>query len=146
MKFKLHESTGKWVHVSTICRTIHKNSFTRKKVQVIALQRSEEARVQFMAEVSASKPDMLIWVDVTGSDRRKTIRQFGYSVRGMRAVCHHLSVGGKSVSAIPVLTTRGIENVFTTTGTVNGEDLSALCVNAYFPLSFHLMAPIPGQS
>lgn len=131
---QLYEATGKGVHVSTICRTIHKNSFTRKKVQVIALQRSEEARVQFMAEVSAYKPDMLIWVDETGSDRRKSIRQFGYSIKGMRAVCHHLSVGGKRVSAIPVLTTRGIENVFTTTGTINGEVFEHFVCECILPI------------
>ena len=74
-----------------------------------------------MAEVSAYDPNMFIWVDETGSDRCKSIRQYGYSLRGMKAVCHHLNIGGKLVSAIPVLTTRGIENVFTTTGSVNGE-------------------------
>ena len=58
-----------------------------------------------MAEVSGYNPNMFVWVDETGCDRRKSIRQYGYSIRGMRAVCHHLSVGGKCVSAIPVLTT-----------------------------------------
>ena len=106
---QVHETTGKWIHVSTICRTIHHHNFTRKKIQKIALQRSEEARIQFMAEVSGYHPDMFIWVDETGSDRRNSIRSYGYALRGMRPVCHHLSVGGRRVSAIPVLTTRGIE-------------------------------------
>ena len=40
----------------------------------------------------------------------------------MRPATHHLRVGGKRVSAIPVMTTRGIEDVFTTIATdhVNG--------------------------
>ncbi len=118
---QLYDTTGKWVHASTICRTIHQHNFTRKKIQVIALQRSEEARIRFMAEVSGYHPDMLIWVDETGSDRRNSIRRYGYALRGMRPVTHHLGVGGKRVSAIPVLTTRGIEDVFTTTDHVNGE-------------------------
>ena len=63
---QLYESTGKWIHASTICHTIHQHNFTHKKIQVIALQWSQEARIRFMAEVS---PDMLIWVDGTGSDR-----------------------------------------------------------------------------
>ena len=73
---QLHDATGKWIHASTICRTIHKYNFTYKKVRVIALQRSDEARIQFMAEVIAYDPDMLIWVDETGSDRRKSVRQY----------------------------------------------------------------------
>ena len=74
-----------------------------------------------MAEVSSYHPDMLIWVDETGSDRQHSIRSYGYALRGMRPVCHHLNVGGRHVSAIPVMTTRGIESVFTTTDHVNGD-------------------------
>ena len=74
-----------------------------------------------MAKVSGYHPDMLIWVDETGSDRRHSIRSYGYVLRDMRSVCHHLSVGGRRVSAIPIMTTRGIESVFTTTNYVNGE-------------------------
>ena len=73
MKFSRNSMT-QWVHASTICCTIHQNNFTRKKIQVIALQRSEDARILFMAKVSGYHPDMLIWVDETGSDRRNSIR------------------------------------------------------------------------
>ncbi len=34
---RLHDTTGKWIHASTICHTIHKHNFTHKKVRVIAL-------------------------------------------------------------------------------------------------------------
>jgi len=33
--------------------------------------------VEFMAEVSAFDPNMLIWIDETGSDRRNEIRKYG---------------------------------------------------------------------
>lgn len=131
---QLYDITGKWVHVSTLCRAIHRYGFTHKKVQVIALQRSEEARIRFMAEVSAYSPDMLIWIDETGSDRRRLIRQYGYAIRGMRAVVYNLNVSGKRISAIPVLTTRGIENVYTTTGSVNGETFEQFVVECILPI------------
>jgi hypothetical protein len=76
---------------------------------------SEEKRIQFMAEVSVFNPDMLIWIDETGSDRRNSIRRYGYSLRGAPARVCQLRVGGKRVSAIPILTKRGIEDVYTTT-------------------------------
>ena len=44
-----------------------------------------------------------------------------YSLQGMAARTHVLRVSGKRVSAIPVLTTRGIEDTFTTSSTVDGE-------------------------
>ena len=90
---QLYQSTGKWVHSSTICRLIKEHGFTRKKVRTIALQRSEQLRIEFMAEISMYDPDMLLWIDETGSARRNSIRQYGYSLRGMPACVHQLRVG-----------------------------------------------------
>lgn len=56
---KLFETTGTWVHQSTICHTIKQQGFTRKRVQYVALQQSEVKRVECMAEVSAFDPNML---------------------------------------------------------------------------------------
>ena len=36
---------------STVCRLLRQHGFTRKKVRMIALQRSEYLRAMFMAEV-----------------------------------------------------------------------------------------------
>ena len=68
-----------------------------------------------MAEVSVT---MLIWI---GSDRRNEIRKYGYSLKGMPAHSYQLRVGGKQLSAIPVMTTNGIEDVYVTSGSVNGD-------------------------
>ena len=70
---ELHDSTGTLVSLATICRTVHRLGFTRKKVQQIAVQRSDELRPEFMAEISVFDPQMLVWVDETGSDRRNSI-------------------------------------------------------------------------
>ena len=116
-------STGKWVHASTICCTIREQSLTHKRVRTIALQQSEARQIQYMAEISLFHPDMLIWIDETGSDRKNSIRKYGYSLRGTPAQVFQLRVGGKCISAIPILTTRGIEDVYryTLTETINGE-------------------------
>ena len=75
-----------------------------------------------MAEMSLFNPDMLIWIDETESDRRKSVRKYGYSLIGFPPRPCQLFVGGKRVSAIPVMTTRGID-VYTTLQAVlaNGE-------------------------
>ena len=86
----LLDTTGTWVHVSTICRTVKQRGFTRKKVQSIALQQSEIKRIQFMSEISVYDPDMLIWIDETGSTRRNSIHSYGYSLRGTRPCTHVL--------------------------------------------------------
>ena len=131
---QLFSATGKCVHVSTICRTLSRLGLTRQKMQIIALQQSEELRLKFMAEISAFDPNMLLWIDETGSDRRNCIRQYGYSLRGVTPVSHKLRVGGKRISAIPILSTEGIEDVYTTTDSVNGDKFEDFICQCLLPI------------
>ena len=89
---QLFQATGTWVHASTICRTVKEQDFTHKKVQTIALQQSEDKRIEYMAEIGVFNSDMLIWIDETGSDRRNSIRKYVYSLRGIPARVCQLSV------------------------------------------------------
>ena len=66
---QLLQATGIWVSASIICRTIKEHGSTHKEVEVIALQRSER-RIEYMIEMWLFNPDMLIWIDESGSDRR----------------------------------------------------------------------------
>ena len=131
---ELFDITGRWVHLSTICRTIKKHGFTRKKLQSIALQQSETKRVKYMSDISVLDPDMLIWIDETGSDRQNSIRTFGYSLRGTRPHTHVLRVSGKRLSAIPVMTTRRIEDVYVCTDSVNGDVFEHFLCQCVLPL------------
>ena len=105
-----------------------------EKVQSIALQQSEIKWIQFMSEISVYDPDMLIWIDETGSTRRNSIRSYGYSLRGTRPCTHKLRVSGERLSAIPVMTTRGIEDVFVCKGSVDGgSSFNNLFVSVCYP-------------
>ena len=131
VQYDLYKATGVRASLSTICRTIKQQGFTYKKAEVIALQRSEEKRIEFMTKIIHYDPDMLIFIDETGSDRRRSVRTHGYCLRGIPPRYTQLSVGGKRISAIPVMTTRGIEDVYTTQDSVNGEkfvDFFCQCV------------------
>ena len=64
---------------------------------------------------------MFVWLDETGFDCRNNIRRYGYGLRGITPVDHQLRIGGKRVSAIGVVSTRGVEDVYIYKGTVNGE-------------------------
>ena len=44
---------GTTISISTICRTLRYMGCTRQVIQQIAIQRSDEKRAEFMAEVSA---------------------------------------------------------------------------------------------
>ena len=83
---ELYNRIGTRVHNSTICRTMQHLGFSRKRLQRVALQCSDELRGQFMAEISQFDPMTFVWVDGSGFNRRNTIRAYGYRLTGIRAV------------------------------------------------------------
>ena len=116
---KISTLAGLEVSPATICRVIHRNGFTRKKLQQTALQRSVEYRGQFFAEVQFYDVKQFVWMDETGSDDRN--RRFGYSLRGEAPVCHHLLHRGRRISAIAVMSTDGLITYDLVHESVNGE-------------------------
>ena len=112
MQQKVYATTGIWVSCATLCRTAKRLGLTRQKMRNISLRRSDIARGAYMADISVFDPEMLVFVDETGSERKNSICRYGYGLRGMTPVQHQLFVYGKRISAIGVLSTRGIEDAY----------------------------------
>ena len=128
---KLFDTTGTWVHESTICRTVYHFGFTRKKLQHIAYGRSEDQRAKFIADVSIFDPHMFWWVDESGFRQRNSIRKYGYSLRGMRAEDHQLKLGRACINAIAIMSHEGVNDIYLTEENVNGdifENFVATCL------------------
>ena len=87
----------------------------------VAIQQSNALRAQYMAEIEAFDPSMLVFIDETGCDKRNAKRLFGYGVRGITPITHHLLAYGQRISAISIMSTRGIEDVYLAEGSVNGD-------------------------
>ena len=118
-KLQLH--FGVEVSAATICRTLKFMGCTRQVIQYIALQRSDECRAKFMAEISVYDPSMLVWIDESGCDKRNCIRKRSYSIRGITPRDHRLLIRGTRYSAIPALSTEGIHDVYLCEDNVTGE-------------------------
>ena len=131
---QLLEAYGIQIHVSTICRTLKFMGCTRQCIRHVALQQSEVLRAKFMAEVSVYDPNMLIWIDESGCDRRNSTRKYGYSIRGIRPVDHRILIRGTRYSAIPVMSVGGIHDVFLAEGSVNGERFEFFIRNYLLPV------------
>lgn len=110
----LYHSTSCWVDASTICRTVHRLGMTRQHIMHVSLLRSEVKQAEFWAEISAFEPSMMLWVDETGCDRRNSLRKYGYGIRGQPPQEHTLILRGKRYSAIGILSTEGVEDVYIT--------------------------------
>ncbi|XP_028412440.1 uncharacterized protein LOC114535263 [Dendronephthya gigantea] len=78
-------ATGSAFGPETLCRALYRLGITRKKMQRIALQRRNNIKLQFMAEISLFDPNLLVFLDETGLDER-IARQYGYSARGIPPV------------------------------------------------------------
>ena len=133
---------GIQVSPSTVCRIIHRNGFTRKKIQQVATQRSTEFRGRFIAEVQHYHQDQFVWVDESGCDRRDQIRKFGYALRGERPVYHRFLHRGQRVSIIAALSTDGMVTYELKKGTVNGEDFLDFVHGSLIPN----MLPFDGEN
>ena len=62
-----------------------------------------------------------LWIDETGCDRRNSLRNYGYGIRGHTAQNFSLKFRGKRYSALSVLSREGIEDTYIVEGTVDGE-------------------------
>ena len=119
----------------------------------IAIQQSEQLQIQFMAEISMYDPDILVWIDETGSARRNSIWQYGYSLRGMPARVHQLQIVDESVfqqrnsirvcsyslrdqlkvrkariNAIGIMSYQRVEDVYLTEENINGDNFVGSCL------------------
>ena len=121
IKQELCEQTGTEISLSTICNFLHKNGFTRQKLIKVAIEKNEELRTKFRADVSLFKPEMFVFVDETGSDRRDTMRKFGYSLRGKPAKALHIFRRGKHVTGITAMSMEGVLDCSFVTGGVDGD-------------------------
>ena len=131
---KLESLFGARVSTATICRTLRSMGCSRQVMRSVAIQRSDALRSRFMADISIYDPQMLVWLDETGCDRRNTLRKYGYSLRGIPVCDHRLLVRGRRYSAIPVMSLDGIHDVYVTEGTVNGEKFADFVRNCLLPV------------
>ena len=64
---ELFDATRTWVHCSTLCRTAKPLGLTKQKMRRVAIRRSDVVRAEYMSEMSAFDPNMLVFIDETGS-------------------------------------------------------------------------------
>ena len=64
---------------------------------------------------------MIVWINGTGCDKRNVLHHFGYSIRGLPLQDYQLQLRGVCYSAIGILSKQGVQDVYITERTVNGD-------------------------
>ena len=131
----LTSETGTRVDISTIWRFLQISNITRQKMVMIAKQRSDILRAEYLLDMKAFQghPEMLVFVDETGADRRNCLRRYGYSLRGQPAISKKLLVRGQRVSAIAAMSTEGILDCYTVAGSVDSGKFVDFIQEALLP-------------
>ena len=106
---------------SAICKFLKKIGFSRQKLALYALQRDETLRQQYVTDVTIYPRETLFFVDETGTDRKDTLRKYGYSLRGKLLKAQRLLVRGEHLSCIVAMSLDGIVAIKVTTGSVDGD-------------------------
>lgn len=131
---ELMQYSGCTVHASTICRVMKRVGITRQRIKHVSLQRSEIRRAVFAAEMEMFDLPMLLWIDETGCDLRNALRKYGYGIRGLPPQDHCLVLRGKRHSAIGILSSDGLEDIFITDGTVDGDMFMHFVMHNLLPI------------
>ena len=95
-----------------------------------------------MEEMDFISANMIVWLDESGSDRRNGRRMFGHHLRGMTPLDYTLTLRGKRLSSIAIMSTRGIEDIDTFEGSINGDTFSDFITRCLVPL----LQPFDGQN
>jgi len=125
---------------SGISRVLKRIQTTRKRLKVMAAQRNDELRNQWLYELQDFTAEQLVFVDESGSDERTGDRQFGWSDRGARAAVSRYLASRERVSVLPAYTIEGYITAKTFYGTCTGEIFEDFIIDQLLPLC----NPYPG--
>ena len=115
----LLQATGTNVSTATICKFLHSQGFSHKKLAFRAQQRSDELRAPFASDICLNHT--FVYVDETGSDKHSLLRKYGYHSKAQVQSLKNPLVRGRRHSAIAAMCMDGVIDVQLTTESVNGE-------------------------
>jgi len=107
---------------------------SRQRIKFSSPSQSDIVRAEFLAKISAYDPSFMLWVDESGFDNRNHLRKYGYGVRGQPPRSCNLTIQGKRYSSIAVISTNGVEDVYITEYSVDGEIFLFFIRQCIFPL------------
>jgi transposase len=96
------------VHYSTIHRELIRCGVSLKKLKVIALERNEERRMQFIHKMSQYEPEELGFLHETSKNDKTPRRSHGRATQNHRAEMKQVFVRGRRLSATGLLTVDGV--------------------------------------
>ena len=135
VKQLLLEYTGIDVQESTICKVLKVCGLSRQKMTLVANQRNELLRSQYILDMSIYQgySNLFVFVDEMGCDRRDRYRSFAYGIKGKTPMKKQNLFRGEHISAIVAMTNKGVLDFNIVTGGVSAETFDYFVINALLP-------------
>ena len=92
----------------TMGRTLKRYGWTKKVMQNVAKERNQNLRDDYIERRSHYKPEQMIFIDESGSDRGLAILGRGYAPKGVTPVQLKRFHRGKRVQMLPAYTMNGV--------------------------------------
>ncbi|GJF00404.1 transposase domain-containing protein [Phanerochaete sordida] len=128
------------VHFSTIFRELERAGYCTKQLQIIAKERDEDVRVNYMRKAADHSPIQYAFLDETHKDERTKRRRKGRAKRGHRARRRGVFVRGKRYTLEGCLTVDGIVASTVVPGSMTRELFLEFLEHHVMPLT----SPYPG--
>jgi len=110
-----------FVSISTLSRTLHQLSMTRKDIASEAIERNELLCATWQAVYADILADYCVWLDEASVDDRTNQHTMGWAEMGRACICHAAFVHGQWFSVLPALTCEGMIALDIFEGSVNKE-------------------------
>ena len=131
----VQEDLGIEISVSGPCRFLHRMGWSRKKLQVKALQRCLHYRLDFIQHVTrlAFPARSLVWLDECGCRCSCCLRNRGWAPLGVTPEEYRRFFRGRNVSCLTGVAADGVVALRILDGHVNGETFLHFCAEDLLP-------------
>ena len=103
IKDEIYFKLGVTITKSALCVFLHREGFTRQRLKLYAIQRSEGLRMKFSSDMALFNAEMLLFLGESGTDCHDSLRKKAYSLRGKPAKKQRLFYRGEHVSVCNIL-------------------------------------------
>jgi len=118
---------------SAIHRSLQRSNITHKKLDQRALQAQLLDQLRFLNQIYNVDPSRIIAFDESGSDRRNLHRNFGWSVKGLRAQHRSFWSRGRRYGVLAAISLTGVVASWTQDSSMNAESYAFFVSEVLIP-------------
>lgn len=131
-----------YVSLSTISRHLKSSEWKKKRQQLVAAQRNDRLRNDWLRKISLFTSEMFVFCDESGTDRRDGVRRTAWAPPGVTPIATGKFERGTRFHILPAISVDGIIDLLVYKGQSNKEGFVAWVKDCVLPK----MNPFPDRN